>query len=81
MIGSLGIHGSEEKGMWRYLVLGIPLLGLVLFFVLSFELALFLYLLMVGLGFFLYYKLQERMETARSARVDDPADVGFYRKQ
>jgi hypothetical protein len=40
--------------MWRYGLLGVPLLGLALFYILPFELALLVYLLGVGLAFWLF---------------------------
>jgi len=67
--------------MWRYLLLGIPLLGLVLFFVLSFERALFCYLLAVAIGFFLYYKLQARMEATRATGMEQARGAGAYREE
>ncbi len=73
--------GAKEQVMWRYLLLGIPLVGLVLFFVLSFEYALFLYLLAVVSGFFLYYKLQERMDTTGAAHVDKAGSGHTYQKE
>lgn len=50
--------------MWRYGLLGAPVFGLALFFVLSFEPALILYLALVCLAFWLYYRLTERTHTA-----------------
>jgi hypothetical protein len=46
--------------MWRYGLLGTPVFGLGLFFVLSFEPALILYIALVGLAFWLHYQLLER---------------------
>lgn len=51
--------------MWRYLLLGIPLLGLVLFFFLSFEPALICYLALVLLACLVYYTLTERVDTSK----------------
>lgn len=48
--------------MWRYGLLGAPVFGLVLFYTLSFEQALLLYLLVVCLAFWLYDRLAERAE-------------------
>jgi hypothetical protein len=53
----------RRETMWRYGLLGAPVLGLVLFFVLSFEPALLLYLALVCLAFWLYYRLTERAYT------------------
>lgn len=53
-------EAAEEKLMWRYLLLGISLLGLGLFFILSFEHALIDYLGSVLLAYFIYYKFIER---------------------
>lgn len=50
--------------MWRYGLLGTPVFGLVLFFVLSFEPALILYLVFVCLTCWLYYRLTEASHTA-----------------
>ncbi|MCL4859753.1 MAG: hypothetical protein KJZ93_10130 [Caldilineaceae bacterium] len=50
--------------MWRYGLLGTPVFGLALFFVLSFEPALILYLVFVGLACWLYYRLTEASHTA-----------------
>lgn len=51
--------------MWRYLLLGIPLLGLVLFFILSFEPALICYLVLVLLACLGYYTLTERVDPSK----------------
>jgi len=51
--------------MWRYLLLGTPLLGLVLFFILSFEPALICYLALVLLACLVYYKLMERVDPSK----------------
>jgi len=51
--------------MWRYLLLSMPLLGLVLFFLLSFELALICYLTLVLLACFIYYTLMERVGSSK----------------
>jgi len=51
--------------MWHYLLLGIPILGLILFFILSFELALIGYLALVLLACLLYYKRMERVDPSR----------------
>lgn len=48
--------------MWRYLLLGMPLLGLILFFIVSFELALIGYLALVLLACLLYYKLMAHVD-------------------
>jgi len=56
----------EEKLMWRYLLLGTPLLGLVLFFILSFEPALICYLALVLLACLVCYKLIERVDPSKS---------------
>lgn len=55
--------GVRRETMWRYGLLGAPVFGLVLFFVLSFEPALLLYLALVCLAFWLYYRLTERAYT------------------
>lgn len=47
--------------MWRYFLLGMPILGLILFFIVSFESALICYLALVLLACLLYYKLMERV--------------------
>lgn len=46
--------------MWRYGLLSAPLLGLALFYLLSFELALTLYVVSVCLIFWLYDWLTNR---------------------
>jgi hypothetical protein len=46
--------------MWRYGLLGVPVYGLALFYTLSFEQALLLYLLVVCLAFWLYDQLAAR---------------------
>ncbi len=51
--------------MWRFLLLGSPLLGLVLFFFLSFELALLCYLVFVLLAYVLCYTLTERVDASK----------------
>lgn len=51
--------------MWRSLLLGSPLLGLVLFFFLSFEPALICYIALVLLAYLLYYTLTERVNTSK----------------
>ncbi len=66
--------------MWRYLLLGMPLLGLALFFVLAFELALFLYLLVVVCSLLLYYEIQTRLEITSSIRRDESSGVGMYKE-
>jgi Kef-type K+ transport system membrane component KefB len=48
--------------MWRYVLLSTPIVGLLLFFALTFEPALFLYLALVLLSFWLYYQLSERTQ-------------------
>ena len=48
--------------MWHYLLLGMPILGLILFFMLSFEWALIGYLALVLLACLFYYKLMEPVE-------------------
>jgi membrane-anchored glycerophosphoryl diester phosphodiesterase (GDPDase) len=50
--------------MWRYVLLSTPIVGLLLFFALAFEPALFLYLALVLLSFWLYHQLTERTPTA-----------------
>jgi hypothetical protein len=50
--------------MWRYGLLGAPVFGLALFFVLSFEPALLFYWAIVCLAFWLYYHLSERADKA-----------------
>ena len=52
--------------MGRYLLLGMPILGLVLFFILSFEWALIGYLALVLLACLFYYKLTEPVDIAPS---------------
>jgi len=53
--------------MWRYLLLlSVPLLGLVLFFLFSFEPALICYLALVLLACLLYYTLMERVNPSKS---------------
>jgi hypothetical protein len=49
--------------MWRYGLLGAPLVGLLFFFILSFELALLLYLPGVCLAFWLYDWLASRQSS------------------
>jgi hypothetical protein len=51
--------------MWRYLLLGTPIFGLVLFFLLSFEPALICYLTLVLLACFIYYTLMERVDPSK----------------
>jgi hypothetical protein len=46
--------------MWRYSLLGAPVYGLALFYLLAFEQALLLYLLAVCLAFWLYDRLATR---------------------
>ena len=46
--------------MWRYLLLGAPIVGLALFFALPFELALVVYLPGVCLACWLYDRMAER---------------------
>ena len=50
--------------MWHYSLLGMPLFGLVLFFVVAFDLALLLYLALVLSAFVIYYKITERRSTS-----------------
>ena len=50
--------------MWRYLLLAAPIVGLVLFFALPFELALVIYLPAVCLAFWLYDRLTARAAAA-----------------
>ena len=47
--------------MWRHVLLGMPVLGLGLFFVLPFTSALAIYLVIVLVSFWLYYKIMESM--------------------
>lgn len=47
--------------MWRYLLLGMPVFSLLLFFVWPFESALIVYLVLVLLSFGLYSMIVERM--------------------
>lgn len=47
--------------MWCHLLLAMPLIGLGLFFVLPFATALVVYLVLVLLSLFLYYKIAESM--------------------
>lgn len=59
--------------MWCHVLLATPLLGLALFFVLPFGLALTIYLVLVLLSLLLYYKIAESMQapvvTGREALV------------
>ena len=57
---TISIGGLRREVMWRCGLLVTPVFGLVLFFVLSFELALILYIALVCLAFWLYYQLIER---------------------
>jgi len=50
--------------MWRYGLLGAPILGLTFFYILPFELALLIYLPGVGLAFWLYDWLAARQFSA-----------------
>jgi membrane protein implicated in regulation of membrane protease activity len=50
--------------MWRYSLLGAPVIGLALFYTLPFELAILVYLPGVCLAFWLYYRLTERQYRA-----------------
>lgn len=45
--------------MWRYTLLGMPLFGLALFFVLPFESALLVYLMLVLSAFAVYARITE----------------------
>lgn len=47
--------------MWRYLLLGMPVFGLLLFFAWSFERALNVYLVVVLVSFGIYYIMAERV--------------------
>jgi len=49
--------------MWCHVLLGMPVLGLGLFFVLPFTSALTIYLIIVLVSFWLYYKIMESMHT------------------
>ncbi|MCX6049169.1 MAG: hypothetical protein NT075_29055 [Chloroflexi bacterium] len=51
--------------MGRILLLGMPLLGLVLFFILSFERALISYLVFVLLVCLFYYQITERADNTK----------------
>ena len=53
--------------MWPYLLLGAPVFGLALFFILPFEPALLVYLPEVCLAFWLYDRMTERRYRALSA--------------
>jgi len=50
----------QGKSMWHYGLLSTPVVGLTLFYLLSFDLALFAYLLGVALAFWLYAWLVRR---------------------
>ena len=54
--------------MWPYLLLGAPVFGLALFFILPFEPALLVYLPEVCLAFWLYDRMTERRYRALSAK-------------
>ena len=60
--------------MWCHVLLGMPVIGLGLFFVLPFVTALTVYLIIVLLSLWLYYKIMESMHTpvitGREAIVD-----------
>jgi membrane protein implicated in regulation of membrane protease activity len=49
--------------MWCHVLLGMPVFGLGLFFVLPFSVALPLYLVIVLISLLLYYKIMESMNT------------------
>ena len=63
--GKMGIDCSGGGTMWCYGLLGTPVWGLVLFYLLPFELALPLYLLGVCLAFWLYDWLAVRQSAVR----------------
>jgi hypothetical protein len=53
---------TKGEKMWRYLLLGMPVFSLILFFVWSFEGALLSYMLLVLLSLAAYMMITERIQ-------------------
>ena len=72
--------------MWCHVLLGMPVLGLGLFFVLPFTSALIIYLVIVLISLWLYYKIMESMhapvitgvEALTNRIVDTDADGAIH---